>query len=57
MHTYYTYVGATYVAVFVANGNPSFRNEHTACMDVLKVLKQEVAVEFEHYRTKLYIYM
>ena len=33
-------------------------NEHTVYMRVLKVSNiPEVAVEFEHYRTQLYIYM
>ena len=51
------YVCRCYVAVSVANGNPSFHNEHTACTCILKVSNiPEVAVEFECYRTKFYIY-
>ena len=50
-----------YVAVSVANGNPSLiptRNEHTECMHMLKVSNiPEVAVEFEHYHTYVALHM
>ena len=29
-----------YEAIFVANGNPSFRDEHTACKRILKISKK-----------------
>ena len=58
IHTIHTYVGAMQLYLHIANGNPSFCNEHTPCMHVLKISNiPEVAVEFKHYRTKIYICM
>ena len=57
MHTTYMYVGAMYVVVSVPNGNPSFRNELAHCMHAHLKGKQEVAVKFECYHTKLHIYI